>query len=42
MAVATIWLYKAAIAAIHRSIRHEDPTIHEGVKRVMGGISGPN
>ena len=39
MAVATIRLYKAAIAAIHRSTGHGDPTLHEGVKRVMGGIS---
>ena len=39
MSVATIQLHKAAIAAIHRCTGHEDPTLHEGVKRVMGGIS---
>ena len=39
LSVATIRLYKAALAAIHRSTGHEDPTLHEGVKRVMGGIA---
>ena len=39
MSVATIQLHKAAIAAIHRSTGHEDPTLHEGVKRAKGGIS---
>ena len=39
VSVATIRLHKVAIAAIHRSTGHEDPTLHEGVKRVMGGIA---
>ena len=39
MSVSTIRLHKAALAAIHRSTGHEDPTLHEGVKRVMGGIA---
>ena len=37
--VVTIRLHKAALAAIHRSTGHEDPTTHEGVKRVMGDIA---
>ena len=37
--MATIRLYKAALATIHRSTGHDDPTLHEGVKRVMGGIA---
>ena len=37
--MATIRLHKAALAVIHRSTGHEDPTLHEGVKRVMGGIA---
>ena len=39
VSVATIRLHKAAIAAIYRSTGHEAPTIHEGVKRVMGRIA---
>ena len=39
VSVATIRLHKAALAAIHRSTGHEDPTTHEGVKRVMGDIA---
>ena len=39
ISVATIRLHKAAIAGIHRRTGNEDPTIHEGVKRVMGGIA---
>ena len=39
LSVATIRLHKAAIAAIHRSTGHENPSTHEGVKRVMGGIA---
>ena len=39
MSVAAIRLHKAALAAIHRSTGHEDPTTHERVKQVMGGIA---
>ena len=39
LSVASIRLHKAALAAIHRSAGHEGPTLHEGVRRVMGGIA---
>ena len=35
LSVATGRLHRAAIAAIHKSNGHQDPTDNEGVKRVM-------
>ena len=39
LSVATIRLYRAAVAAVHKAAGHQDPTDNEGVKRVMQGIS---
>ena len=39
LSVATIRLHRAAIAAIHKSNGHQDPTDNEGVRRVMKGIA---
>ena len=41
-AVATLRLTKSALAAVHRSTGHQDPTDNEGVKRVMAGIARAN
>ena len=40
--VATLRLQKAALAKVHRSSGHQDPTDNEGVKRVMAGIARAN
>ena len=40
--VATLRLQKAALAKVHRSAGHQDPTDNEGVKRVMAGIARAN
>ena len=37
--VATLRLTKSALAAVHRSTGHQDPTDNEGVKKVMAGIA---
>ena len=39
LAVATVRLHKAALAAMHRAHGHPDPTDNEGVRRVLQGIS---
>ena len=39
LAVATVRLHKAALAAMHRASGHPDPTDNEGVRRVLQGIS---
>ena len=39
LAVATIRLHRAALAAIHKAHGHEDPTDNEGVRRIMKGIA---
>ena len=40
--VATLRLTKSALAAVHRSTGHQDPTDNEGVKKVMAGIARTN
>ena len=40
--VATLRLTKSALAAVHRSTGHQNPTDHEGVKKVMAGIARAN
>ena len=40
--VATLRLQKAALAKVHRSSGHQDPTDNEGVQRVMAGIARAN
>ena len=40
--VATLRLTKSALAAVHRSTGHQDPTDNEGVKKVMAGIARAN
>ena len=35
LSVATLRLQKAALAKVHRSAGHQDPTDNEGLKRVM-------
>ena len=40
--VATFRLTKSALAAVHRPTGHQDPTDHEGVKKVMAGIARAN
>ena len=42
LSVATLRLQKAALAKVHRSAGHQDPTDNEGVKRVMAGIARVN
>ena len=42
LSVATLRLQKAALAKVHRSAGHQDPTDNEGVKRVMAGIARAN
>ena len=37
--MATIRLHKAALAAAHKTHGHDDPTDHEGVRKVMKGIA---
>ena len=39
LSVATIRLLKAALAAVHKTHGHDDPTDHEGVRRIMKGIA---
>ena len=39
LSVATIRLHKAALAAVHKNHGHDDPTDHEGVRRIMKGIA---
>ena len=41
-AVATLRLTKSALAAVHRSTGHQDPTDNEGVRKVMAGIARAN
>ena len=38
LSVATIRLHKAALATVHKTHGHDDPTDHEGVRRIMKGI----
>ena len=40
--VATLRLQKAALAKVHRSAGHQDPTENEGVRQVMAGIARDN
>ena len=40
--VATLRLTKSALAKVHRSAGHPDPTENEGVRRVMAGIARDN
>ena len=40
--VSTIRLTKSALAAVHRSTGHQDPTDNEGVRKVMAGIARVN
>ena len=40
--VATLRLTKSALAAVHRSAGHQDPTDNEGVRKVMAGIARVN
>ena len=39
MSVATIRLHRAALAAIHKTAGHPDPTDNEPVKQIMKGIA---
>ena len=39
LAVATVRLHKAALAAMHKAAGHDDPTDNEGVRRVLQGIA---
>ena len=39
LSVATIRLHKASVAAAHKNHGHDDPTDHEGVRRIMKGIA---
>ena len=39
LSVATIRLHKAALAAVHKTHGHDEPTDHEGVRRIMKGIA---
>ena len=40
--VATLRLTKSALAAVHRSTGHQDPTDNEGGRKVMAGIARAN
>ena len=40
--VATLRLAKSALAAVHRSTGHQEPTDNEGVRKVMAGIARVN
>ena len=40
--VATLRLAKSALAAVHRSTGHQDPTKNEGLRKVMAGIARVN
>ena len=42
LSVATLRLQKSALAAVHRSTGHPDPTDNEGVRKVMTGIARTN
>ena len=42
LSVATLRLTKSALAAVHRSTGHQDPTDNEGVRKVMAGIARAN
>ena len=37
--MATVRLHRAAIAAIHKTNGHQDPTDNKGVRRVLKGIA---
>ena len=39
LSVAPIRLHKAALAAVNKAHGHDDPTEHEGVRRIMKGIA---
>ena len=39
LSVATVRLHRAAVAAIHKTNGHADPTDNEGVRRVLKGIA---
>ena len=39
LSVATIRLHKATLAAVHKAHGRDDPTDHEGVRRIMKGIA---
>ena len=39
LSVATLRLHRAALAAIHKTNGHADPTDNEGVRRVLKGIA---
>ena len=40
--VATLRLTKSALAAVHRSTGHQNPTDNEGVRKVMAGLARAN
>ena len=40
--VATLRLQKSALAKVHRSAGHQDPTDNEGVRQVLAGIARAN
>ena len=42
LSVATLRLTKSALAAVHWSTGHQDPTDNEGVKKVMAGLARAN
>ena len=42
LSVATLRLQKSALAKVHRSAGHQDPTENEGVRQVMAGIARDN
>ena len=42
LSVATLRLTKSALAAVHRSTGHQDPTDNEGVRKVMAGLARAN
>ena len=42
LSVATLRLQKAALAKVHRSAGHQDPTDSEGVRQVLAGLARTN
>ena len=42
LSVATIRLHRFAIGAVHRNAGLDDPTAHEGVRRVLSGLARAN
>ena len=42
LSVATLRLTKSALAAVHRSTGHQDPTDNEGVRQVLAGLARTN